>query len=77
MSEYCKQRNFELCYNSKEIACHAIENYIERLIEGEYWKLKIHAYRATIEKILAEIEPEFKHIPLANVKYAQDLDFAR
>ncbi|XP_044764870.1 protein RRNAD1-like isoform X2 [Coccinella septempunctata] len=75
LSQYGKQRKYELCYHSKEIACHAIETYIDKLMEGEYWKLKIHAYRATIEKILAKIQPEYKHIPLANVKYAKDLDF--
>ncbi|XP_045481622.1 methyltransferase-like protein 25B [Harmonia axyridis] len=76
LSQYCREKKYELCYHSKEIACHAVENYIEKLLEGEYWKLRIHAYRATIEKILSEIEPGYKHIPLANVKYAKDLDFA-
>ncbi|KAL3289940.1 hypothetical protein HHI36_023323 [Cryptolaemus montrouzieri] len=75
LSKFCKNNNYQLCYNSREIACHAIENYIMKLNEGEYWKLKIHAYRATIEKILIEMDSQYKHIPLANVKYSIDLDF--
>ncbi|KAK9889473.1 hypothetical protein WA026_004748 [Henosepilachna vigintioctopunctata] len=75
LSKFCIDNKNDLSYHSREIACHAIENYIVKLHEGEFWKLKIHAYRATIEKILTEMDTQYKHIPLAGVKYVKDLDF--
>lgn len=75
MSDLFKNLNVNFSYNSREIACHAIENYIEKLKQGQSWKLKIHAYRAAIEKIIINNRPDLKHMPLANIKYTEDLSF--
>lgn len=41
MSEYVKGKNSVLSYCSREIACHAIETYNERLLKGKYEDLKV------------------------------------
>lgn len=76
MSNFCRENNYSLSYNSREVACHSIESYIERLQTGYHWELKIHAYRAVIEKLILRKWPNMIHSPLANVKYTQDLTFA-
>ncbi|XP_055380118.1 methyltransferase-like protein 25B [Condylostylus longicornis] len=64
-----------LSYESREIACHAIEMYVDRLRSGSYNELKVHTYRAIIEQIITRIYPNKKHIALRNVKHTTDLDF--
>lgn len=66
---------YELSYHSREIACHAIENYGEKLLKGEQWKLKIHTYRAVLEKIIVSHFPNFHHCALSSVKYIKGLTF--
>ncbi|XP_044256471.1 protein RRNAD1 isoform X2 [Tribolium madens] len=75
LSQFCKLRNYNLSYHSREIACHAIENYIEKLNRNECWRLKIHTYRAALEKIIAQKCPKYRHSALNNVKYSEDLTF--
>lgn len=43
MSKYVKRlgREGDLSYTSREIACHAIETYSERLLQGNYEDLKV------------------------------------
>jgi hypothetical protein len=41
MSEYLSARPHSLSYEAREIACHAIETYSERLCFGHYDKLKV------------------------------------
>ncbi|XP_022917748.2 methyltransferase-like protein 25B [Onthophagus taurus] len=67
---------FELSYHAREIACHAIEAYMEKLQSEKYWELKVHSYRATLEKILNDKYPQFRYKALASVKYTEDMTFA-
>jgi len=55
--------SWKLTYTNAELACHAIEMYSERLRAGEQDKLKVHCYRAVLEKILVN-----KEILLPNIK---------
>lgn len=66
-----------MSYHSREIACHAIENYIEKLKKNECWRLKIHTFRAVLEKIITEKFPDYHHSALNNVKYTEDLTFEK
>lgn len=75
LSKFCVRNNYELSYHSREIACHAIENYIEKLLKGEQWRLKIHTYRAVLEKIIVNNFPNHHHCALSNVKYTEGLTF--
>lgn len=78
LSDFCKNNNFCLTYLACEIACHAIENYTERLQKQEdYSKLKIHAYRACLEEILVCIDPKLKHSAVCNMKYNENLSFKK
>lgn len=43
-----------LTYAALEVACHAVENYCDKLKENQYDDLKVHGYRATLEKILID-----------------------
>ncbi|KAJ3639357.1 hypothetical protein Zmor_002719 [Zophobas morio] len=75
LSKFCKTNKYDLSYHSREIACHAIENYIDKLRKNECWRLKIHTYRAALEKIITKKCPDYHHCALNNVKYTEDLTF--
>ncbi|RZC33283.1 RRNAD1, partial [Asbolus verrucosus] len=75
LSQLCKINKYQLSYHSREIACHAIENYIEKLLKGEFWRLQIHTYRAVLEKLITNKYPDYHHCALNNVKYTEDLTF--
>lgn len=59
----------QLSYEAREIACHAIERYEHRLAAAEYEYLKVHSYRAAIEKIMYKHWPELKHSGLKSIKH--------
>ncbi|XP_058126599.1 methyltransferase-like protein 25B [Anopheles ziemanni] len=63
LSEFCRQSHVSLTYEAREIACHAIEQYREKLL-ANYGELKIHAYRATIETIIVRLHPQHRHAGL-------------
>ncbi|KAL0850815.1 hypothetical protein ABMA28_006738 [Loxostege sticticalis] len=77
MSQYVKGLDSDLSYFSREISCHAIEVYCDRLKKGDYEDLKIHAYRAALERILVEIDPKLKHAPVRSIKHSNNLTFER
>ncbi|XP_028170962.1 protein RRNAD1 [Ostrinia furnacalis] len=77
MSEYVKGLDSGLSYPSREIACHAIEVYCDRLKKGDYEDLKIHAFRAALERILVGINPALKHAPIRSIKHSDSLTFER
>lgn len=59
-----------------ELACHAIEVYIERLrTEGESDKLKVHCYRGLLELILFRRDPKLRRSILKTVAKAHKLTF--
>lgn len=57
-----------LSFEAREIACHAIEVYANRLTQNNYDNLRVHSYRATIEKIICKYWPERKHSGLRSIK---------
>ncbi|KAG8193061.1 hypothetical protein JTE90_028173 [Oedothorax gibbosus] len=63
-----------LSYEAKELACHAIEMYIQR-IHVNAPALKIHCYRATLEKCIIHHDPSLKHLGLRGVKHAETMEF--
>ncbi|GFT45465.1 protein RRNAD1 [Nephila pilipes] len=66
--------NNTLSYEAKEMACHALEMYIKRLQDNAP-ALKIHCYRATLEKCIVSLHPNIKHYGLRGVKHAELLPF--
>lgn len=71
LSEFLRgERSFDahLSYEAREIACHAIENYSQRLASGNYDYLKVHSYRAALEKVICRKWPSRRHSGLRSVK---------
>lgn len=64
-----------LSYEAREIACHSIETYAERLKTNNYDYLKIHCYRALIERILIRHDPTLRRCGLKSVKQKDGLTF--
>lgn len=76
LSKFLKNlTNSNLSYEAREISCHALENYSDRLMKLDYNYLKIHSYRAVLEKIIVGINPHLKHSGLKSVKYQNELTF--
>ena len=80
-----------LTYTSTELSCHggynsdriitlndflpALEMYCEKLRQGEEDKLKVHCYRAVLESLLAERNPQYRHTILKTVSKSHLLSF--
>ncbi|XP_068109659.1 methyltransferase-like protein 25B isoform X2 [Hyperolius riggenbachi] len=64
----------KLSYKSREVACHAIEDYIDRL-KGESDILRIHCYRAVLETVIRHIDPTMKRPGVQTIKKAHMLPF--
>ncbi|KAG5887848.1 hypothetical protein JTB14_005614 [Gonioctena quinquepunctata] len=78
LSRFGSNMKMNLSYLSCEIACHSIENYADKLKNPEeYNKLKIHAYRALLEKILVSIDPKLGHSMVCGIKYKEGLTFRK
>ncbi|KAG7261628.1 hypothetical protein CRUP_002881 [Coryphaenoides rupestris] len=54
-----------LSYKAREGACHAIEDYMQRLRE-ESRLLRTHCYRATLETLITEAKPEMRRVGVAD-----------
>lgn len=75
MSHFLKSQEwFELSYTARELSCHAIEMYSERLGEDKA-KLKIHCYRAVLEHLLMAKDPNLRHLGLKTVPRAHEKTF--
>lgn len=57
-----------LSFEAREISCHAIEVYAKRLSQNNYDNLRVHSYRAAVEKIICKYWPERKHSGLRSIK---------
>lgn len=70
LSDYLRSKHTQshLSYESREIACHAIEQYTQRLASQNYDHLRVHSFRATIERIICKYWPEYKHSGLKSIK---------
>lgn len=73
VTNICTQWSFN--YTNAELACHAIEMYRDRLRAGEQDKLKVHCYRAVLEKILVTRDSSLQHTILKSVAKAHLMSF--
>ncbi|XP_075048762.1 methyltransferase-like protein 25B [Mixophyes fleayi] len=64
----------KLSYKSREVACHAIEDYIERL-KGDSDILRTHCYRAVLETVIRGVDPTMKRAGVQTIKKAHKLPF--
>ncbi|KAH8372966.1 hypothetical protein KR009_009164 [Drosophila setifemur] len=65
----------QLSYQAREISCHAMEVYQDRLLAGTYDHLRIHSLRAAAERIIVQQFPELRHCALRNVKHNPGMTF--
>ncbi|XP_059051006.1 methyltransferase-like protein 25B isoform X2 [Achroia grisella] len=77
MSKYLTGLDSGLSYASREISCHSIDTYCDRLKNGHYEDLKIHAYRAALERILVEHDPKLRHAQVRSIKNSDNMTFQR
>lgn len=64
----------KLSYKSREVACHAIEDYIERL-KGDSDILRTHCYRAMLETVIRKVDPAMRRPGVQTIKKAHRLPF--
>lgn len=65
----------KLSYEAREISCHAIELYDERLSLKDYEYLKVHSYRAAAERVIRKNYPQLSHTRMNSVKYIPNMAF--
>lgn len=65
----------QLSYKAREGACHAIEDYLQRLRE-ESGLLRTHCYRAILESIIRAERPDMRRPGVQTVKKAHALSFS-
>uniref|UniRef100_A0A1I8Q3N7 Methyltransferase domain-containing protein n=1 Tax=Stomoxys calcitrans TaxID=35570 RepID=A0A1I8Q3N7_STOCA len=65
----------KLSYEAREISCHAIELYRERLSLKDYEYLKVHSYRAATERVIRQYYPELRHTRMNNVRHIPGMSF--
>ena len=71
-----KPVNNSLSYLTKELSCHAIEAYVQRLQNSdENAKLKVHCYRALLELLIHETDPSLRHSALKSVPKCHTISF--
>lgn len=72
LSEYLSKNDdiqwHRLSFEGREIACHAIEVYANRLAHSNYDNLRVHSFRAAIEKIICKHWPNRKRSGLRSIK---------
>ncbi|XP_054159234.1 methyltransferase-like protein 25B [Oppia nitens] len=65
-----------LSYEAKEIACHAIEKFINKLNTRERLStLRIHCYRALLESLIDKYNPNMRHNAMKSVKIGDNMNF--
>ncbi|KAK3098386.1 hypothetical protein FSP39_019000 [Pinctada imbricata] len=78
MSQYLLRSHpdHSLSYEAREMACHFVDSYTERLRENKQSSLKLHCYRAMLQCIIHHIDPSFHHGSVKiSVKNGENLDF--
>ncbi|CAG6014419.1 unnamed protein product [Menidia menidia] len=64
----------QLSYKAREGACHALEDYVRRLRDGNEL-LRTHCYRAMLEAFIREARPELRRAGIQTIKKSHLLPF--
>ncbi|XP_048882204.1 protein RRNAD1 isoform X2 [Brienomyrus brachyistius] len=76
MSSYVKGLpEHQLSYKAREGACHAIEDYLQRLRQ-ENGLLRTHCYRAVLEVVIRGVRPDLRRAGIQTIKKAHLLSFS-
>ncbi|CAL8108792.1 unnamed protein product [Orchesella dallaii] len=73
LSAAAKRHDLSFTYEALEVACHANEQYCERLRNGQVRKLMTHSYRAALETIL--VKKGIRRAGLRGVPNIETLEF--
>ncbi|ODM91699.1 Protein RRNAD1 [Orchesella cincta] len=73
LSATAKHHDLKFSYEALEVACHANEQYCERLRNGQVRKLMTHSYRAALETIL--VGKGLRRAGLKGVPHTEQLEF--
>ncbi|XP_023657192.1 methyltransferase-like protein 25B isoform X2 [Paramormyrops kingsleyae] len=65
----------QLSYKAREGACHAIEDYLQRLRQ-EDGLLRTHCYRAVLEVVIRGVRPDLRRAGIQTIKKAHLLSFS-
>ncbi|GFQ91375.1 protein RRNAD1 [Trichonephila clavata] len=74
LSNFVKTFNYDMSDEAREMACHAIEMHIKRL-QDDAPSLKIHCYRAALERLIVTVSPLYKRMGMGGVRHAERLPF--
>lgn len=67
---------FSLSIQAKELACHAVEKFIDKFLSNEQMNsLKVHGYRACLELLIARYDPTKRHSAMRNVRITPNMTF--
>ncbi|XP_074098677.1 methyltransferase-like protein 25B [Cotesia typhae] len=79
LSNYLRSKsNNYLSYAALEVACHAVENYCDKMKTGDYNNLKVHAYRGMLEMLLIKKAGLImRHGRVNSVKVNEHMTFQR
>ncbi|KAK5637729.1 hypothetical protein RI129_000093 [Pyrocoelia pectoralis] len=76
MSQYLGERMpFVLSREAKEVACHAIEKFLEKFNANELDSLRVHGYRAILEHLILKHDPSKKHTGMRSVRIDSSMGF--
>ncbi|KAH7643513.1 rrnad1-like protein [Dermatophagoides farinae] len=76
MSQLLKENSqFTLSISAKELACHAIEKFLNDFSQKELDSLKVHGYRACLEVLLERYAPHMRYKSMKNVKITEQMSF--
>lgn len=64
----------QLSYKAREGACHAVEDYVQRLRAGSEL-LRTHCYRAMLETFIRDTKPDLRRAGIQTIKKAHLLPF--
>ncbi|XP_067328530.1 methyltransferase-like protein 25B [Anolis sagrei] len=65
---------YRLSYKAREVACHAIEDYVQRL-RHQSPTLRTHCFRAALEVVIRAADPSKKRLGVQTIKKVHTLSF--
>ncbi|XP_019643925.1 PREDICTED: protein RRNAD1-like [Branchiostoma belcheri] len=75
MSQMAKRLNAELSYQSRELACHAIDMYTERLRSDDSEVMMPHCFRATLEHFIVKHDSTKRRAGIRSIRKTHKMDF--
>ncbi|CAH1273162.1 RRNAD1 [Branchiostoma lanceolatum] len=75
MSHMVKRLDAELSYQARELACHAIDMYTERLKSDDSEVMMPHCFRATLEHFIVKHDSTKRRAGIRSIRKAHKMDF--